>query len=103
MFGMLRGAVFPTVMKRPFLIVTARATVLRPSIVWIWPLTSTSVSSAVGGGGVVGACAAASGAADVAAAPIAAAVAVPKKSLREMSDMVADSIAYFRTAMRRRK
>ena len=47
MFGTLRGAALPTVMNRPFLIVTARATVLRPSIVWIWPLTSASVSSAV--------------------------------------------------------
>ena len=40
---------------------------------------------------MAGACAAASGAAEVAAAPTAAAVAAPKKSLREMSDMVADS------------
>jgi hypothetical protein len=68
--------------------------VLRPSIVWIWPLTSASVSSAVWGGSVAAAwleLVRQLRAADVAAAPIAAAVAVPKKSLREMSDMVADS------------
>ena len=39
---MPRGTLSPTVMKRPFLNVNARATVLRPSIVWMLPLTSAS-------------------------------------------------------------
>ena len=85
---MLRGTVSPTEMNRPFLIVTTRATVLRPSIVWMSAVHQRDrLVSRCGGRRCRVSAAATSGVAEPAAAPMAAAVAAPKNPLREMSDM----------------
>jgi hypothetical protein len=90
-FGTLRGTVSPTEMNRPFLMVTHARNVFRPSIVWMRTVHERErfIDRGRRGRRLRGKV----GATWTAAAPTAAAAAVPKNPLREISDMVANSNA----------